>query len=325
MFKIIVFISLIFSFNLYADIDLVNEEIKSGTEILASDMNYMFDKVELALSNNSNLTDIVFDDYQAGVDEISKLKENIGILTKLYTITELYPPTPPALTSTVLDSYLSSDIISSELNALFSQVISDINNYTGATSGSSGNSLLALGVNYGCAIQNEKIYCWGQNTSENLGVNGDNFSFINKKIEVPLPSEAGKPTNIIISSSSFGGNCVETDIGKIYCWGSNDYGEVGNGSTGDVLNPYDASSTFYSVLPQGGSIVKMQHSGGGPANRGVRCLQTSDNKLYCIGQSFGIGTMGVSFPTLTRLTRHDGSELLIKDFGLGSSHMCVIV
>lgn len=324
MFKIIIFIGIIFSFNLYADIDLINDEIKSGTEILASDMNYMFEKVEVALSNNPNLTNIIFDDYQAEVDEISKLKENIGILTKLYTITELYPPTLPALTSTVLDNYLSSDIISSELNNLFSKVISDINNYTGSTSGSSGKSLLATGVNYGCAIQNEKIYCWGQNSSENLGINGSNKSFLNKKVEVPLSPDAGKPLNIVIGSSSFGGNCVETDAGKIYCWGTNNYGETGNGLAGDVISPYEASNTFYNILSSGATIVKMEHSGGGSLNRGLRCIQTSDQKLYCIGYSVGIGLMGVSFPSLTRVTRHDGSELLIKDFGLGSTHMCVI-
>lgn len=91
-----------------------------------------------------------------------------------------------------------------------------------------------------CAIKDQQLYCWGQNTNGQLGdgttttrqapavVNGlDSVTTVNLGSYYDQSGESYRTTV-----------CAAAD-GKAYCWGSNAAGEVGDGATSDRMSPFE--------------------------------------------------------------------------------------
>ncbi len=83
-----------------------------------------------------------------------------------------------------------------------------------------------------------KVYCWGENSSGQLGdgtVTTDKWT--------PVAVEA--PGNVRLSgvSAGWGHSCAEGDDQYIYCWGDNDYGQLGDGTWTDRSRPVLVAGT----------------------------------------------------------------------------------
>ena len=82
-----------------------------------------------------------------------------------------------------------------------------------------------------------EAYCWGYNQNGELG----DGSFWNRSVPVAVLN----PGSVTWAGIAAGGSgaCSATTGGAAYCWGLNDYGQLGDGSTADsrvpvkVLNP----------------------------------------------------------------------------------------
>lgn len=314
-----ILITMIVSLSITVLASIVSNQVDYGSEIFADDLNQMFAQVETALSNNSELTNITFTDYTIG-EEISRSGAN-GILTKLYTITELYPNSneldlllgyEDVSGNPVVDFLNGNYINSGELNALFNKVINDIQSYTPISSSGSTSSY-AIGKNHGCVMEGTDIYCWGENANGALGAG--NISNQNKKVQTLIPSSE-TPVSLHTGSQSTG-TCAQMESGKIYCWGDNDYGETGKGSfSSDERNPLDVTASFSSVLTQGESILKIEQ------HTNVRCFLTSLGKFYCLG--YNVNTSMVLTNGFTRINRPGEAESTFKDFAMGAQHICLI-
>lgn len=83
-----------------------------------------------------------------------------------------------------------------------------------------------------CAIVSGSVKCWGLNQRGQLG-NGTNVQSL-----VPV-SVVGLPSNAVSLSTSpgFWTQCAVVKGGKAYCWGYNEAGQLGNGSTTDTWTP----------------------------------------------------------------------------------------
>lgn len=83
-----------------------------------------------------------------------------------------------------------------------------------------------------CAIVSGSVKCWGLNQRGQLG-NGTNVQSL-----VPV-SVVGLPSNAVSLSASPGywTQCAVVKGGKAYCWGWNELGQLGNGSTTDTWTP----------------------------------------------------------------------------------------
>ena len=99
---------------------------------------------------------------------------------------------------------------------------------------SSGNDFVCV------LLSDNNVYCWGLNTNGVLGL-----SNIAAKIPVTtpmirvglLPSDLGTVVNVSCGLSHV---CVLSDTGKVVCWGTNTYGQLGIGSvtsTGTSVSP----------------------------------------------------------------------------------------
>lgn len=82
-----------------------------------------------------------------------------------------------------------------------------------------------------CAIANGKLYCWGKNVSATVGDNSTTARADPKLVQGAL---AGKTvTHVVVADRT---TCAIGD-GVPYCWGANDAGQLGNGST-RILDGY---------------------------------------------------------------------------------------
>lgn len=85
-----------------------------------------------------------------------------------------------------------------------------------------------------CAIEDAVLYCWGYNQDSEIGIGTVTES-------EPLPQKVsanGNFHNTHVTDLSIGTNEIcALEAGKMFCWGNNDYGQLGIGSTVSVSLP----------------------------------------------------------------------------------------
>lgn len=142
-----------------------------------------------------------------------------------------------------------------------------------------------------CAIASGKAYCWGSNRWGQVGHNpspSSNYAIRPSAVETTVMS--APVTEIAVGALH---TCAISNS-KVYCWGGNGYGQLGNGSYGSA----NASTTPVAVAEQEGVFLKngvsQTVSGlGGGFNRGCG---VANAKTYCWGNNsdgqIGDGTSG---------------------------------
>jgi alpha-tubulin suppressor-like RCC1 family protein len=132
-------------------------------------------------------------------------------------------------------------------------------------------SLLAAGSHHTCALADKKVYCWGDNTNGQLGTGTMESS------SVPQPV-IGLYDGVYALASGEKHTCAlspdqSETIKGIQCWGDNQYGQLGNGST--VKNsPSPVDVTGYT-----GEKISIT------AGYEYTCILSKDDKPYCWGMS----------------------------------------
>lgn len=99
-------------------------------------------------------------------------------------------------------------------------------------------SMIASGSGSTCGIADAKAYCWGLNSSGELGNNTTLDSIF--PVAVDTSNGAISPTTQLknISVANYGDiyltgiACAVDTKNKFYCWGNNDYGQLGNHALG---------------------------------------------------------------------------------------------
>ena len=121
-------------------------------------------------------------------------------------------------------------------------------------------------------------YCWGENTFGALGNETQEAS--------PIPVEvAGSRTfSQLIAGGFIGHTCALTGTGAAYCWGENERGQIGDGTTVDRLAP---TAVF------GGLIFTSLDAGFRHT-----CGRDHTGALYCWGAN-GAGQLGNNTNTLS--------------------------
>ena len=139
-----------------------------------------------------------------------------------------------------------------------------------------GRSLIdiSLGGEQTCAVDSTgKAYCWGLGAGGQLGNNG----IANSAVPVAVDTSgvlAGRTLTDI--SAATGYVCAVDSIGKAYCWGYNDRGQLGNNSTAGSTVPVAVDTA--DVLA--GRVLTSISSGPVEAHT---CALASTGRAYCWG------------------------------------------
>jgi alpha-tubulin suppressor-like RCC1 family protein len=103
--------------------------------------------------------------------------------------------------------------------------------HTPATVGGlAGATLVAAGGRHSCAVvaATNSVVCWGQGALGQLG-NGGNAGSLTPVVVMGLPNGSGSAIRQIAAGG--GHTCVLVTSGDAYCWGLNDHGQIGDGTT----------------------------------------------------------------------------------------------
>ena len=125
-----------------------------------------------------------------------------------------------------------------------------------------------------CALASDsKAYCWGNNTDGRLG----DGSTTQRTSPVAV-SQGAIPAGLTIRQISAGvsHSCAIASDNKAYCWGNNDSGQLGDGTTTQRSEPV---AVLQGAIPAGLTIRQIT------AGSFVTCAIASDNKAYCWGNN----------------------------------------
>jgi alpha-tubulin suppressor-like RCC1 family protein len=167
-----------------------------------------------------------------------------------------------------------------------------------------------LGVFYSCAVTSqEEASCWGYNNRGQIGQGGTAYT------AVPLFSGPGSLRFEIIDLGTKHGCGLRAD-GTVQCWGSNNFGQLGNGFNGDKFasgSPVDVSNLENTVIDiaAGG-----EHSCAVIANGEVKCWGENEH-----GQ-LGDGNFGYNWAVIPVdvINLNATAEVVVA----GNRHTCVL-
>ena len=170
---------------------------------------------------------------------------------------------------------------------------------------SSGVAAIAAGFYHTCALTTAgQVKCWGSNTYGELG----DGTTTDRHTPVAV---AGLASGVTAISAGFADSCVLTSAGGVECWGSNQYGKLGDGTRIDRRRPVAVFGLARGVeaIAAGGF-----HS----------CALTSAGGVECWGYNF-YGELGDG----TRTERHrpvavSGLARGVKAIEAGEAHTCAL-
>ena len=127
---------------------------------------------------------------------------------------------------------------------------------------------ISTGSNHTCAIlNNNSVKCWGANTSGQLG----DRSVTRRTSPVAVPLGSGRSANAIYAKGDR--SCAILDDGSLLCWGFNNSGPLGDGTTTDRNTPVAVD------LGEGRTATAV---GGGSSHT---CAILDDESLKCWGNN----------------------------------------
>lgn len=152
---------------------------------------------------------------------------------------------------------------------------------------------IAAGGYHTCAISNQQAYCWGANSSGQLG----NASTVPAAVPQPV-FNSGLVGLSGVTSIAGGANfsCAVTNIGGVMCWGAGGNGQLGNGGTANQ----DVASDVVGV-GGAGLLSAIRSVSSGSTSYHACATTVSGSAVYCWGAG-GNGQMGTGSTTAGQLT-----------------------
>ena len=180
-------------------------------------------------------------------------------------------------------------------------------------------TMIASGEYHTCALATDgRVYCWGSNSYGQLG----NGATATSQLTPVAVNVAGVLAGKTITKIFAGGNhtCAIDSAGKLYCWGLNNSGQLGDGTTTNTSLPI--------AIGTSGVLAGKTITAGGAGNH--TCVTDSANALYCWGintyGAFGNGTTSsTASSTPVNVPLAGGlAGKTIKKLAVGSWSTCAI-
>jgi alpha-tubulin suppressor-like RCC1 family protein len=184
---------------------------------------------------------------------------------------------------------------------------------------------IATGSKHSCALfANGQMACWGYNLNGQLGYNtieavGDtesvaSYGFVNVGGNVSRISAGGQHT------------CAVLDTGNVRCWGLNNQGQLGYGSSGTDAKIGDNEAPYtVGDVNLGGALVSDVVTGGEHTcvllrDGNVRCWGRNDEGQLGYGRNDDIGDNEI--PLATNLNFNGAT---VRQLAAGNNHTCALL
>lgn len=166
-----------------------------------------------------------------------------------------------------------------------------------------------------CAVSSsKKAYCWGDNYEGRLGTGTDG-----DRLTPTAVSRGSIPVGATIESLT--SYCVLTSNEKTYCWGSNEYGQLGNGS--NTTYTYTSPTAVAGGSTPEGVIFESIYSGSSSS-----CAIASNREVYCWGVNsngqLGDGTTSHRNVPILAQRGVIPADVNIESLSIGSGAVCAI-
>jgi alpha-tubulin suppressor-like RCC1 family protein len=185
-----------------------------------------------------------------------------------------------------------------------------------------GATQVTVGIEFGCArLSNGQARCWGRNHAGQLG-NGTTTS-ATQAVVVRNGNNTGPLTDVTQISAGGSHVCARRTNGRILCWGTSAFGQVGYGSSANrslptpVLNVAGTGPLEDALQVVSGT----QHS----------CARLENKQVRCWGGSFqgqlGNGSTGAGSLRPVATLRIDGEANLgnVTQLSAGALHTCAVL
>jgi alpha-tubulin suppressor-like RCC1 family protein len=169
---------------------------------------------------------------------------------------------------------------------------------------------IAGGYQHTCAVLKDgSAWCWGLNVVGELG--DGTTAPETKPTQIALPGSAVQigAKGVFVAAPSFyeAHTCAVLADHSLWCWGSNDSGELGTGNTTASLSPVKANLANVKQVAVGGAHT---------------CAVTLNDDLYCWGANssgeVGDGMPGADVWSPTKILSS------VSQVAAGSSHSCAV-
>ena len=165
---------------------------------------------------------------------------------------------------------------------------------------------VSAGVGHTCAIKtNGRLYCWGYDVDGQLGNGGADT-------EAPFPVQvAGNATNWASVSAGYSHTCAVRTNGRLFCWGRDDHGQVGDGGP----------NAHRSVPVRVGGATDWLEVAAGWSHT---CGRRAPGRLYCWGAD-DAGQVGNGGPGTSDQPRPVAVLSALSDWravSAGTGHTC---
>lgn len=171
---------------------------------------------------------------------------------------------------------------------------------------------MSLGGDHSCASSYDNgMRCWGNNASGQLG-NGTNTSSVVPVEPTPFGSgPSGTGGGAYIQDFAAGGahTCVIGSGGKISCWGSNFYGQLGVDSKID----YNSPQPIRTLTGAGGAVISATFVAAGEDHT---CALYSGDNVACWGRFYALKpTTWVPGLTAPVEVKAGGNQTCVREHG----------
>jgi len=178
--------------------------------------------------------------------------------------------------------------------------------------GLAGITEIATGAYFTCGLSSTgQVICWGSNGSGQLG-NEANFEQV-LPVTTPVAAVAASTSSEgQIVTIALGGRhaCALSSMGSLSCWGSNFWGQLGNGTMADSRTPVGVAG-FYRA------VAASEHN---------TCATTGNGAIKCWGLNHE-GELG-NGTTEDSLAPVDVAALIgmaVKQVVIGAYHSCALL
>ena len=172
---------------------------------------------------------------------------------------------------------------------------------------------ITTGIDHTCVIaSDDKVYCWGSVAMG--GGLGDGTTTISK---VPIEVTDTYGSSVSRIAAGYRHTCLINSLGKLYCWGTGDMGELGDGQSKNSRAPVGVKMESFE-----GESVK-QVAGGNQ----FTCAVTVQGSVFCWGPNYdgrtGVGTTNGESKYPTRVKGLTGKK--VESIAVGGYHACAII